>query len=104
MDLRTYIQSLQAHLSACSPDLGDEDAILGVLYEAYSESNAMYNDEIKSAFLTLYEAMNGIPLREMDQIVYPVCTLCRNHQKSGFIEGIRIGVLLSAELTKEESQ
>ena len=61
MNLRTYIQTLQAHLSACSPDLGDEDAILGVLYEAYSESNAMYNDEIKSAFHTLYEAMNGYP-------------------------------------------
>ena len=69
MDLRTYIQSLQAHLSACSPDLGDEDAILGVLYEAYSESNAMYNDEIKSAFHTLYEAMNGINQKSYQRII-----------------------------------
>ena len=56
----------------------------------------------KAAFHALYEAMNGITLQDMDQIVYPVCTLCRNHQKSGFIEGIRIGVLLCTELTKEE--
>lgn len=98
MDLRTYIQSLQAHLSACSPDLGDDDSVLGVLYEAYSESNAMYDDEIKADFHALYEAMNGMPLREMDQIVYPVCTLCRSHQKSGFIEGVRIGFQLYAEL------
>ena len=102
MDLRTYIQALQAHLSVNPPDLGDEDSVLGILYESYSESSAMYDDEIKESFHALYEAMNGMPLREMDQIVYPVCTLCRNHQKSGFIEGIRVGISLCAELSKEE--
>ena len=101
MDLCTYMQVLQTHLSINPPDLGDEDSVLGVLYEAYSESNAMYDDEIKPAFHALYEAMNGLPLQEIDQIVYPVCTLCRNHQKSGFSEGIRIGILLYAELAKE---
>ena len=102
MDLRTYIQSLQAHLSVNPPDLGDEDSILGILYEAYSESNAMYDHEIKEAFHALYDAMNGMPLREIDQIIYPVCTLCRTHQKSGFIEGIRIGFSLCADLKNEE--
>ena len=42
--------------------------------------------------------MNGIPLREMDNIVYPVCKLCQDHEKAGFIEGIRLGVLLAHEL------
>ena len=42
--------------------------------------------------------MNGMPLREMDQIVYPVCRLCRDHERAGFIEGIRLGVLLAHEL------
>ena len=42
--------------------------------------------------------MNGMPLREMDQIVYPVCKLSRDHEKAGFIEGIRIGVLLAQEV------
>ena len=99
MDLYTYMQALQTHLSANPPDIGGEDSILGILYEAYSETNTMYDDEIKEAFHALYESMNGIPLREMDQIVHPVCTLCRNHQKSGFIEGIRIGFSLYTELT-----
>ena len=104
MNLDAYIVALQALVTAHPPDLGDEDSILGLLYEAHSESNAMYDEEIKANFHALYEAMNGMPLREMDQIVYPVCTLCRNHQKSGFIEGIRIGVLLCTELSKEEYQ
>ena len=98
MDLKTYTKALKACITASPPDLGNENSVLGMLYEAYSESSAMYDDEIKTGFHALYEAMHGMPLREMDKIVYPVCTLCRDHQKSGFIEGVRIGVQLCSEL------
>ena len=98
MNLQEYISHLRSCIASNPPDLGDEDSVLGILYEAHSETNAMYDDEIKAAFHALYEAMNGMPLREMDQIVYPVCTLCRSHQKSGFIEGVRMGLQLYAEL------
>ena len=100
MNLQEYIRSLKSCIAAHPPDLSNEDSILGILYEAHSDSNAMYDEEIKSDFHILYEAMNGMPLREMDKIVYPICTLCRDHQKSGFIEGVRIGVLLCDELTR----
>lgn len=43
--------------------------------------------------------MNGMPIREMDKIIYPVCTLCRDHEKAGFMEGIKAGVGLAQELT-----
>ena len=99
MNLDAYIEALQALVTAHPPDLGDEDSVLSVLYEAHSESTAMCDDEIKADFHALYEAMNDIPLREMDQIVYPVCTLCRSHQKSGFIECVRIGFKLAMEFT-----
>jgi hypothetical protein len=39
-----------------------------------------------------------MPLREMDRIVDAVCTLCREHEKAGFVEGIRVGMELSGEL------
>ena len=100
MNLQEYIRAVKSYIASRPPDLGDEDSILGLLYEAHSESNAMYDDEIKADFHALYEAMNGMPLREMDQIVYPVCTLCRSHQKSGFIEGVRVGLFLYTELLK----
>ena len=44
---------------------------------------------------------HGLILRELDKIIYPVCKFCRNCERSGFIEGIRIGVLLQTELTAE---
>ena len=102
MNLQEYTSRLQSYIASNPPDLGDEDSVLGTLYEAHSESSVMYDDEIKAAFHALYEAMNGMSLQEMDQIIYPVCTLCRNHQKSGFIEGIRIGILLYTEISKEK--
>ena len=99
MNFTEYIHVLKSHIAAHPPDLGNENSVLEMLYEAYSESSAMYDDEIKADFHALYEAMHGMPLREMDKIIYPVCTLCRDHQKSGFIEGVRLGVLLCDELT-----
>ena len=98
MDLKTYIKTLKACITISPPDLENDDSVLGILYEAYSESNALYDDKIKADFHALYETMHGMPLREMDKIVYPVCTLCRDHQKSGFIEGVKIGLSLSQEL------
>ena len=43
-----------------------------------------------------------MPLLEIDQIVYSVCVLGRDHEKAGFIEGIHLGVLLEQELSEEE--
>ena len=102
MNFMEYIHALKSHIAAHPPDLDNEDSVLGILYGAHCESIALYDDEIKSDFHALYVAMHGMPLRAMDKIGYPVCTLCRDHQKSGFIEGIRIGFLLCAELTKEK--
>lgn len=103
MDLKTYVKALKARITASPPDLdNDEDSVLGILYEVYSESSAMYDDEIKADFHALYETMHGIPLREMDKIVYPVCTLCRDHQKSGFIEGILVGFYLLRETQTDQ--
>ena len=49
----------------------------------------------------MYCQMNEMELREMDKIIYPVCTLCRDHQRSGFVEGIKVGIRLREELAKE---
>ncbi len=42
--------------------------------------------------------MNGMELREMDKIIYPVCTLCRDHEKAGFMEGVKVVIRLRQEM------
>ena len=80
------------------PNFGDGDSVLTMLYEAYSECNRLDDALIKDDFHELYQLMNGMELRDMDKIIYPVCKLCRDYERSGFIEGIKIGIMLAHEL------
>ena len=97
--MKTYMEAIKSHIEAHPPNFGDGESVLTMLYECYNENNPYDNEQIRADFNELYQQMNGMPLREMDKIIYPVCTLCRDHEKAGFIEGIRLGVLLAHELS-----
>ena len=71
-----------------------------MLFDAYNESSGFDNAAIKSDFEELYRLINGKPLKEIDELIYAVCTLCRDHEKVGFIEGIKIGFRLLYELSQ----
>ena len=96
--MKEYLKCLQAHIERHTPDFGDAESVLTLLYEAYSDCNRMDDAAIKDAFHRLYEQMNGMSLQDMDKILDPVCTLCRSHERCGFVEGIKVGVLLIQEL------
>ena len=96
--MENVIEVLKKHISRNAPNLGDGDSELSLLYEAYSENNRLDDAQTKSDFEELYRRMNGMDLREMDRIIYPVCSLCRDHERTGFVEGIKLGFLLAQEL------
>ena len=97
--MKEYIDALRKHITDNPPSFGDADSVLSLLYEAYSEVNRMDDEQIKADFNVLYQTMNGMSLREMDRILDPVCTLCRDHERAGFIAGVQVGVQLMQELT-----
>lgn len=99
--IKRYIQKLRDYALLQEPDFGDGESILTLLYEAYNEVNRMDNTQIKADFNELYRRMNGMELREMDRIIYPVCALCRDHERTGFVNGLRIGIRLYRELANE---
>ena len=99
--MKQYIEKLKQHIAEHPPGFGDAYSVLGLLYECYNENHPYDNEEIKADFNTLYQVMNGMPLREMDKVIYPVCKLCRDHEQAGFIEGIKVGMCLEQELTRE---
>ena len=97
MKMNEYLTALQTHLTT---QQSTNQNILDLLYDAYNDTTGMDNEEIKADFERLYQLMNGKPLQEIDEIIYTVCTLCRDHEKAGFVEGVKIGIGLGQELAK----
>ena len=102
MKMEEYIRALETYVESRKLNLGDGETVLSLLYEAYSDNNRMYDDQIKADFAELYQALNGMPLQEMDRIINPVCALCRNHERNGFIHGVQVGVRLAREMQSSE--
>ena len=98
MNMEEYLRALENHVASHKLNLGDGESVLSLLYEAYSDNNRMYNDQIKADFAELYQLLNGMPLREMDWIINPVCTLCRDHERNGFLHGVQLGAQLVQEI------
>jgi len=96
--MKNFCVVLNHYISESHLNFGDGESVLTMLYEAYSECNRLDDAQIKADFNELYRLMNGMDLREMDKIIYPVCKLCRDHEKAGFVEGIKIGICLANEL------
>ena len=101
MRIDEFMNALQTKLATQQPNYPDNaESILEVLFDAYNESSSFDNVAIKSDFEELYRLMNEKPLKEIDEIIYAVCTLSRDHEKAGFIEGITIGFHLMDAVSK----
>ena len=97
MKMNEFMVALQTHLTT---QQSPNQNILDLLYDAYNDTTGMDNEAIKADFERLYQLMNGKPLQKIDEIIYAVCTLCRDHEKTGFIEGVKVGIGLGQELEK----
>lgn len=95
MKMNDYLTALQTHLTT---QQSTNQNILDLLYDAYNDTTGMDNEEIKADFEEMYQLMNGKPLQEIDEIIYAVCTLCRDHERAGFVEGVKVGIGLGQEL------
>ena len=94
--MNEYIEALKRYVAENPPNYGsDANSILEMLFSYYHECNNTDTDAVKAAFEDLYQRMHGMPLREMDRIVDVVCVLCTEHERNGFIEGVKVGVQLA---------
>jgi len=98
----SVVEKLVTYVNANEQNFGDGDAesLLEMLFNIYTQFNGFDNAQIRKDFDALYAAMNSKTLKEMDEVIYPVCTLCRNHEKAGFVEGIKVGIRLRQELAE----
>ena len=97
--MNEYVAALRKYVADNLPNYGcDAHSILDMLFTYYQQCNNADTDAVRAAFEDLYQRMHGMPLLEMDQIVDAVCFLCREHEKAGFVEGVRVGICLDQEL------
>ena len=99
--MKRYYEKLKNYFEQAQPE--DGETILEMLYEYHNANHPYDNEQIKADFNALYEAMHGMPLREIDRVIYTVCTLCRDHEKTGFAEGVKMGIQLVQEISDNES-
>lgn len=99
--MKTYIKLLQNYIFAQQPNygFGDAESLLEMIYAHYNECNGFDNQSIKDGFEDLYARMSGLSLRDTDKIIDVVCALCRDHEKAGFVEGVKLGIRLDQELS-----
>lgn len=102
--MKPYLKALKAYIEQNPPNYGNGESILEMLYECHNENSPYDNEQIKDQFDLLYKQMHGMPLKEIDKVIYTVCTLCREHEKTGFVDGAKVGFLLSREIESHDNR
>lgn len=98
--MQDYFAALKRYISEEKLTCQDPDAksLLELLFNAYTGFNGFDNEKIRKGFAELYAVLNGKDLGEIDKIIDPVCTLCLDHEKIAFEEGVKVGVRLAKEI------
>lgn len=102
MYMEEYFRAVEIYLASRNLNLGDGESVLSLRYEAYGDVNRIDDSQIRADFGELYRLLNGMLLREMDWIINPVCALCRNHERNGFVHGVQVGMRLAKEMRNNE--
>jgi len=99
--LKSFYEALKKHINAHPPNYGDSDiqSILEMLWNTYCQHNQLDSEHIKEGFTELYRHMKHLPLSDVDGVIDIVCFLCWEHEKAGFVEGVKVGIRLEQELT-----
>lgn len=87
--MKEKISAIREHINQMQTD--GEESVLEILYEYHLEHQTYDNEQIRADFNALYQQMHGMPLKEIDKVIYAVCDLCRDHELTGFMEGVKTG-------------
>ena len=93
-------QRLKAYIETHPFDPGDSDCetVLDQLYQAYAESHESDPTEISDGFKVLEEFLCNLPLDDNNTVFNLCCRLCSAYEHKAFVDGIKYGMYLMAEL------
>lgn len=94
--MNTNIQQLKTYLINLAPKLTlyDPPTALNALYCCYCESRNGNTETESGCFDALDQCLSGLALKQTDRIWDIVCTLCSEHERRAFLDGLCLGVAL----------
>lgn len=97
---RNQCQRLLDHIRQHTPDFGDCDTqgILQMLYETYSDWNRLDDDTFREYIRKLHDRLRELEIQKADDLLDLVYDACHSYQRTGFCEGVKLGVRLCDEL------
>ncbi len=79
-------------------EAAETDSVLEALYWLCSESESFQNLNTIPVYEQLYSILETLPDKQSTQIPNLVNHLCKEHEKAGFIVGVKVGRLISKEI------
>ena len=98
--MHNIAKRLKAYMDKHPIDLGDTDCetVLDQLYQAYTESHESDPPEISNGFKELDDLLGSLPLDDNNAVWNLCCQLCTAYEHKAFLDGLRYGAHLIAEL------
>lgn len=100
------IENLKSYLETrpVKSEYEDVDSLLELLYYYYTEENPIENAVIRYQFMEQDKVLNRLTVEENDLFFRITCDLCTEHARRAFVEGLRVGGRLFAELSAQKKQ
>ena len=97
--MKSFYEALKKRIEANPPKYGDSDiqSNLEMIWNTYCQHNRLDSEQIKASFTELYRHMKDVAIPDMDGVIDTVCTLCWEHERAGFVDGVIIGIRLEQE-------
>ena len=98
--MNSYIKKLRHYLASFAVDCDNPDieTVLDFLWYSYTMEHPIYSETIKQSFQNLEPVFDSLTLEHADLLFAEVCSLCQEHEKLAFLEGLHLGAKLVQEL------
>lgn len=92
---------MNPYLEKLKSEFHDDLPVTEVLYGCYRELHPTDSEVINRSFSQLNDVLSKLTLQECDRVWDLTCALCSEHEREGFLEGIRVGAGVVMELVEK---
>lgn len=96
--MNPYIEKFKDHLQLFPKDGDDFNCVLDVLYFYFALEHTVDTSVIRANFTEVGDILEKMSFEDNNKVFTAIVHLCEEHSRQGFMEGIRVGAVLTEEL------